>query len=159
MDPKTFTVGALLGAALWEIFKQSLSALAKRNQESQEAKRKMLREDIEYVIGLVCELLETSVSYYATDFNTEKASDLSRQIKAKSKTVGMKLTAVNIQLSESKKETIEIRLWTAFKSTTAKHLDVTRTEIWKDDDSRLAEIYKAAHHMHSSLNKARYSNT
>lgn len=158
MDPKTISISAILGALTWEIVRQVISAIAKRTQDRKELTRKMLREDIEYVTKLVCEILEASVSYYATAYGTEKSGDLSRQIKAKSKTAGMKLAAVNFQLTESIKETVEISLWTSFKSASAKHLDVTRDETWHDDDPRLAEIYKTAHHVHSSLNKARYSN-
>ena len=158
MDIKTISISAILGALAWEVVKQVISAVAKRTQDSKELKRKMLREDIEYVAKLVCEILEASIGYYATVYGTEKAGDLSRQIKAKSKTAGMKLAAINFQLTESKKETVELSLWTSFKSASAKHLDVTRHETWHDDDPRLAEIYKTAHHVHSSLNKARYSN-
>lgn len=157
MDLKTISLSAIGGAAIWEIVKQLISAAAKRVQDSQESKRKMLREDIENVVKLVCEILESSTGYYATQFGSEKAQELSRQIKAKSKTAGMKLAALNAQLSESKKTDVDVTLWTRFKSATTQHLDVRRTEIWHDDDPRLAEIYKAANHLHSSLSKARYS--
>ena len=71
----------------------------------------------------------------------------------------MKLAAVNVQLAESKKETVEVRLWTSFKSAAAKHLDVNREKTWADNYPRLAEIYRAAHHVHHSLNKVRYATT
>jgi citrate lyase gamma subunit len=160
MDPKaTFTVGTVVGALLWEVIKQAVAYFSKRKIDSQDSKRKMLREDIEKIIGLICEIHETSISYYATEFDTDAARDLSKQIKAKTKTVGMKLTAVNTQLSDLDKGGLDIVLWTRFKTASAQHLDVKRTDIWNDDDPRLTEIYKAAHHMHSSLNKIRYANT
>lgn len=143
---------------MWEGLKLLLATFAKRQQESQEAIRKMLRQDIELIIGLVCEILETSVNYYSTEFTSEKATALSMQIKSKSKTVGLKLSAVNMQLTQVGKEGIEVRLWTLLKSTTGKYLDVTRSEIWSSDDARFGEIYKSAHHMHIALNKARYAN-
>jgi lambda repressor-like predicted transcriptional regulator len=158
MDVKTISFGAAIGALIWEIVRQLISTIAKQTQDSKDLRRKMLREDIEYITGLVCEIHEASVGYYATEFGTEKAEDLSRQIKAKSKTAGMKLAAVNTQLAGFSKDTIEVRLWTSFKSAAAKHLDVSRADIWHDDDPRLNEIYKAAHHVHSSLNRVRYSN-
>ena len=157
MDLKTVTFVGMLGALLWELLKQLISAFTKRRQESQELIRKMLRQDIELVIGLVCEILETSISYYSTEFSSENARNLSTQIKAKSKTVGLKLNAVNIQLIQVGNEGIEVRLWTLFKSKTGEYLDVTRAEIWSSDDARFVEIYKSAHHMHISLNKARYA--
>jgi hypothetical protein len=159
MDPKSITFGAVLGALALEIVKQIFSHFSKRAQDSYESKRKMLRQDIDDLVKLVCEILEMSIGYYATDFNTEKAKDLSRQIKAKSKTTGMKLTAANTQLFATGKEEVKVRLWIAFKSATTQYLDVTRKETWKDDDPRLNEIYKTASVLHSSLNKARYSNT
>lgn len=159
MDPKSISFGALVGALAWEVLKQVFSHFAKRSQDSQEAKRKMLRQDIEDLVKLICDILETSINYYSTDFSSEKARDLSRQIKAKSKTAGIKLTAVNSQLSVAGKKTVEIRLWTAFKLATTQHLDVTRKEVWKDDDPRLNEVYKAVNGLHFSLNKARYENT
>lgn len=159
MDPATITLSAILGALAWELGKQVISAVAKRTQDTKESTRKMLREDIEYLVGLVCEINEASLNYYATEFGTEKATDLSKKIKAKSKTAGMKLAAVNTQLAAASKETVDVRLWTSFKSAAAKHLDVTRAGIWPDDDPRLGEIYRAAHHVHNSLNKVRYSNT
>lgn len=159
MDPKTISLSAILGALAWELVRQVISAVTKRTQDSKESTRKMLREDIEYVVGLICEIHEASVRYYATEFGTEKAGDLSKQIKAKSKTAGMKLAAVNTQLAASRNEVVDVRLWTSFKSAAAKHLDVTRAGVWPDDDPRLGEIYRAAHYVHNSLNKARYSNT
>lgn len=118
----------------------------------------MLRDDVEHVVRLVCEILEASVGYYATAFGTERASELSRQIRAKSKTAGMKLSAVNVQLVAFNKQPVDVGLWTTFKAAAARHLDVKRSAVWKDDDPRLAEIYKAAHHVHGSLNHARYAN-
>ena len=86
MDPKTISFGAVIGALIWELARQVISTIAKRTQESKDLRRKMLREDIEDIAGLVCEIHEASVGYYSTEFGTEKAGDLSRQIKAKSKT-------------------------------------------------------------------------
>lgn len=159
MDPKTLTLGAIFGAIIWEIFKQLVSSISKRFQESADSKRKMLRQDLECIVGIVCDINEASVNYFLSEFDSKECKDLSKQIRAKAKTAGLKLYAVNDQLAESGLSSIQIRLWTAFKAAASKDLDVSRATVWSDDDSRLAEIYKAAHHLHAALNRARYSTT
>lgn len=159
MDPKTLTLAAIFGAIIWEIFKQLVASVLKRFHESADSKRKMLRQDLECIVGIVCDINEASVNYFLSEFDSDVCKALSKQIRVKAKTAGLKLYAVNVQLVELHLSSIEIRLWTVFKAAASKDLDVTRTTVWADDDSRLTEIFKAAHHLHAALNRARYSAT
>jgi hypothetical protein len=157
MDLGSITFGVFVGAIGWEIFKQIVSAISKRVQESADSKRKMLREDIQCLAEIVCDINEAAVNYFLSEFTSDTAKDLSKQIRAKAKTAGLKLHAVKAQLSASSLQNVEIQLWIAFKAAASKHLDVARTDVWKDDDPRLAEIYRAANYLHAALNKARYA--
>jgi hypothetical protein len=157
MDPKSLGLGAIFGGMMWELFKQIISSTFKIIQTHSEQRNRLIREDIEVLIKFVCEILELSINYYALDFNSEKAKETSRQIKAKAKTAGMKLNTINTQLTSIGKEKIEIKMWTSFKYAATNNLDVLRQDIWSEDDPRLTEIYKAANILHISLNRARYS--
>lgn len=156
MDPKSFTFGAVVGALLLEIGKQIIASIFKRRQDATDNKRKMLREDIEELSGLILSINENSVSYYATDFASAEARSLSTQIKARSKTAGIKLTAINTQLSGIGKPTIPTSRLFSLRNAATKYLDVKRDEPWNEDDPRLGEIHRAAHHLHMELNKARF---
>lgn len=157
MDLATITLSGVAGAVIWEIFKHYLSIFVKRRSEVRSTTEKMLREDVEHVVKLVCEVLELSISYFATPFESDKAQDFSRQIKARTKTAGLKISALNATLQTSKKAQIDLFLWTRFKEASTRELDVRRAEPWKDDDPRLNDIYKAANHLHASLSRARYA--
>ncbi|MDP3655167.1 MAG: hypothetical protein Q8R67_26205 [Rhodoferax sp.] len=157
MEFKSLGLGAIFGTIAWEIGKQIFSHFFKRHSDAADAKRKMLRDDIEGVAKLACDLNETATSYYALPYDSDKAQELSRQIKAKIKTAGMKLHAVSVQLSELNKPKIEVHYWTAYKQAATAHLDVKRSGVWPDDDSRLREIHRCAHYFHISLNTARYA--
>lgn len=157
MDFKSLGVGAIAGTIAWEICKQVFFHFYKRHSDAEDSRRKMLRDDIENVAKLACELNESATTYYALPFDSEKAQEISRQIKAKMKTAGMKLHAVSLQLSEMNKPKIDIRYWTAYKRAATAHLDVKRSCAWSDADPRLKEIHRCAHYFHISLNSARYA--
>jgi len=157
LDLATITLSSIAGAVLWEFLKPFIANLAKRQGEARATTQKMLRDDMDLIVKLVCEVLELSVSYFATPFESDKAQDYSRQIKARTKTAGLKISALNLTLAQSKKDQIDISLWTRFKEACTKELDVRRADAWKEDDPRLNDIYKAAHHLHASLSNARYA--
>lgn len=157
VDPKDAGVGAVVGVALWELLKQVSAALFKRASEANDTKRRLLREDIEQASGMLCELLEAAVHYYATPFDAPEAQELSKKLRGRSKTIGMKLSNINIQLADNNTERVNISLWTKFKSACMQSLDVARQDVWGDDDERISAIYQAAHALHASLNRARYA--
>lgn len=159
MDVPSLGAGGVLGIGIWELAKQLFGLWLKQKQGSIESSKRLLREDIECLAKLILEMQENSVRYYDCDFTSDTAKDLSRQIKAKSKTAGIKLTVINSQLSKSGGKEIPVRLWTVFKTMATKHLDVKRHNTWSDDDPRLTEIYKATNQLHTALNDARYSAT
>lgn len=157
MEFKSLGLGAIFGTIAWELGKHVFSHFFKRHSDAADAKRKMLRDDIENVAKLACDLNEAATSYYALPFDSEKAQELSRQIKAKIKTAGMKLHAVSVQLSELNKPKIDVSHWTAYKRAATAHLDVKRSGAWSDADPRLKEIHRCAHYFLISLNSARYA--
>ena len=159
MNWESATIGAVGGTLCWEILKQVLSSISKRTLDSRESLRRLFREDTEKIIGLVCEIQDCAFEYYTTEFNGLEAKTLSKKIKIKSKSAGLKISAINVELNRAGKDQIPLVRWTAFKLSTAKHLDVTRSSNWADDDPRMAEIYKAAHHFHTELNRIRYQET
>lgn len=157
MDLKTITWSAVAGGVLWEVIRQAITRLFRREQESAETTRKLLREDIESVVKLTCEVHELAVSYFAMDSTCDDALDVSRQIKGKLKTGGMQISTLNLHLNEKGHSKVELSLWTRFKSATTKDLDVKREEAWDDGDPRLNDIYRAANNLHMALSRARYA--
>lgn len=157
MDLKTITLSGLVGAILWELIRQFISVVIKRRQDAADGTRKLLREDLEQVVKLVCEVQELSISYFATDFDDDQAKEYSKQVRGKLKTGGMKITALNAHLQEKGKVIVDLSLWTRFKAATTKDLDVKRDGVWSDADPRLNDIYKAANNLHTALSRSRYS--
>lgn len=157
MDLKTITLSGVVGAIIWELIRQLISAVIKRGQDAGDGTRKLLREDLEQVVRIVCEVQELSISYFATEFDDEKAREYSRLVKGKLKTGGMKITTLNSHLQEKGRVVIDLSLWTRFKTATTKDLDVKRDSAWSDADPRLNDIYKAANNLHAALSRSRYS--
>ena len=91
------------------------------------------------------------------EYDDEKAKELSKLIKNKSKTVGMKIFALNMQLRNFNSNIIEVKLWTDFKKKTTEYLDVKRKGVWLDSDPRIISIHKSTNSFNKSLNSARYS--
>ena len=156
MELQSAGLGGIAGIAIWELGKQGFGIITKKVIDTRDLNRKLLREDIEIIADLVSEIHELSVSYYKTAFSSEKAQDLSQQIKSKSKTVGMKIYSTNIQLKLTKQNIIDINIWTVFKQRTTEYLDVNRNDVWIDTDPRILGIYKSTFMLYKILTQARY---
>lgn len=92
-------------------------------------------------------------------YDSERAQELSRQIKGKIKTAGIRITAVNAQLKELNKPIIGISFWTHYKRAATSHLDEKRDDVWSDDDPRLSEILRFAGYYLNLLINAKYECT
>lgn len=156
MDFKNITIWTFVGAVSWEIFKQLLTLVFKRPQDSRDAQIKLLRQDVEEIISLALEIHENIMEYYSLNYDSDEAKTLSKQIKAKMKTTGMKLSSVNFQFLKNDKYLIDIKTWTDFKLTATENLDVKRVGVWNEGDARITNIYIKTHRLQFGLNKARY---
>jgi hypothetical protein len=156
MDYKNITFWTFIGALIWEFIKQIISFLFKRSQDSNDSKRKLLRDDVEQLIALTHEIHDDAMKYYALAFDSLEAKGLSTQIKSKMKTVGMRLSALNIQFIKNGNHLINVSLWTEFKTAATENLDVTRIGVWDESDRRITNIYKKTNRLQLGLNNARY---
>jgi hypothetical protein len=157
MDAQSLGAGSIIGIGIWELGKKGFELLIKKKLDNSDLKRKLLREDIELIIELVLEIHESSITYYSMQYDDGKAKELSKLIKNKSKTVGMKISALNTQLRNNNSKIIDVALWTDFKKKTTEYLDVKRKGVWLDSDPRIISIYKSTNTFNKSLNSARYS--
>jgi len=156
LDLKDVGFGALVGAAGWELLKHLFSGAMKRHADAKESSRKLLRDDIEKLVALVCEVIEQTSVYYAASFESEVARQSSRLIRGKCKVIGAKLESLNATLNGQGVVAVNSTLWFRFKAATTQHLDVSRPGTWSDDDPRISEIYEAANFFHIELNRLRH---
>lgn len=157
MEAESLTTGAIFGAIVWEAGKQLLTNRINKIDKNIEKRNELIRNDVDAISQLICEIQEAAISYFRTNSNTDDAKELSTQIRKKLKTASIRISSLNKQVKDSESENKINRIWITFRASCTFHLDVQRDDIWDEEDPRINAIYKSANQLYSNLHTLRYS--
>jgi hypothetical protein len=156
MDAASQAITAIAAIAVWEVGKIILPALLKRRGDQIDAKRRLLREDLDKVQEQVPACLEVALVCFAPDTDDAKRGESARTLRHKVQTLGIALNRVNIGLEVLAIDNLDDSFLISFRRALTMHLDQKPPIAMGSDDPRVTAMYRAGHHLSMSLTKVKY---
>lgn len=153
LDFGSFGFGALVGAAVTELFK----AVVKRVADKNESKRKLVRDDLESLDKRVQPLALAAIKYYS--LAPDEAKEISRQLKADLQSFAKVWNRVDGRLGELNLTRLGSSPLVILRKSLTGELDTKHPTRTSADDPVLLKMHSVADQVHEAISNAKYATT
>jgi hypothetical protein len=147
-------LGTVLGVVATEAFKQIGAQLFKRRFEKVEGQRKLIRDDVQSLLGKVDPLLALAVDYYSKP--SESGIDTANKLRSGLKSFGMQWNSTNTRITEFGGSRMSLTPLISLRQALTSKLDMTRESALSIEGLELTQIFNAATKVHDELSRVRF---
>jgi hypothetical protein len=152
-------LSAGVGAAIWELGKQAVGTFLKRKADSKDAKRKMVREDLERATALISDCVDAAVAYFTSTLMSSSRSTLAADVRRAVRELANKVHQVNLGLEALDAQPLDQHLMIRFRQAATMPLDDASHLPVAEDSALLGSVFRASHHFTAALTKQRFALT